>query len=178
MNITVGYANIKVSDLGRAIDFYQGVLGLRLLFRADEFSYARFDAGPVYIGLAAVERSDQNFQQLVGRYTGIGFVVPDIDAAYRELSAKGVRFRWQPADQPWGGRPATFEDPDGNVFYLDKVETARLRRSTAKNAKGERRQPRVHRELQRQTTHAWARGARIFRRHGRRRCSAAARPSP
>src|SRR5262249_49123277 len=124
MDIRVTYGNIYVSDLGRAVDFYHGVLGLPLIFRDDRFSYARLDAGPIYLGVAAVDRAADNFSSLVGRHTGIGFAVPDIDAAYRTLSAKGVQFPMVPSDQPWGGRLALFADPDGNVLYLDRVAEA------------------------------------------------------
>jgi predicted enzyme related to lactoylglutathione lyase len=124
MNVVVTYANLYVSDLGRAVDFYHGVLGLPLIFRDDSFSYARLDAGRIYLGVAAVARDADNFAELVGRQTGIGFAVPDIDAAYREWSAKGVRFTMVPSDQAWGGRLALFADPDGNVLYLDRVAEA------------------------------------------------------
>src|SRR4030095_15929824 len=56
MTIRIGYANIYVSDLGRAVDFYHDVLGLPLLFRADQFSYARLDAGAIDLGLAGTCR--------------------------------------------------------------------------------------------------------------------------
>jgi predicted enzyme related to lactoylglutathione lyase len=125
MNVHVGYANIYVSELNRAVDFYHGVLGLPLLFRADQFSYARLQAGPIYLGLAAVDRKVPDLAALVGRQTGIGFTVSDIDAAYEALRAKGVQFPMVPADQPWGGRLAQFADPDGNVFYLDRIEARR-----------------------------------------------------
>ena len=121
MNVHVGYANIYLSDLGRAVDFYHGVLGLPLLFRDDRFSYARLDAGPISLGVARVAPDAENFRELVGRQTGIGFAVPDIDEAYRMLSTKGVAFPMLPSDQPWGGRLALFADPDGNVFYLDRA---------------------------------------------------------
>ena len=52
---------------------------------------------------------------------GIGFVVADVDAAYRELEGKGVTFTLKPARQPWGGYMGMFADPDGNVFYLDQA---------------------------------------------------------
>ena len=45
--------------------------------------------------------------------------VPDVDAAFSELCAKGVRFTMMPSKQPWGGYMAMFADPDGNIFYLD-----------------------------------------------------------
>ena len=30
----------------------------------------------------------------------------------------------EPAKQPWGAVMALFEDPDGNVFYLDELQEA------------------------------------------------------
>jgi lactoylglutathione lyase len=121
MTIRIGYANIYVSDLGRAVDFYHDVLGLPLLFRADQFSYARLDAGAIDLGLAAVDPAASNFAGMVGRHTGIGLAVPDIDEAYEQLSAKGVAFPMVPSTQPWGERPALLADPDGNVLYLDRL---------------------------------------------------------
>jgi predicted enzyme related to lactoylglutathione lyase len=121
MDMRIGYANVYVRDLSRAVDFYHRVLGLPLLFRADQFSYARLAAGPIYIGLAAVDGNTENAAALIGRHTGVGFAVADIDATYAALSAKGVQFPMVPSDQPWGGRLALFADPDGNVFYLDRT---------------------------------------------------------
>ena len=43
--------------------------------------------------------------------------VPDIDAAIRELSAKGGRFRSEPIAGP-GGRQVLCEDPSGNPVEL------------------------------------------------------------
>lgn len=132
MNVRITYANIYVSDLGRAVEFYHGVLGLPVVFRADPFNYARLDAGPIHLGLAQVDRGAENFSQVVGRPTGIGFAVPDIDDTYAQLSAKGVVFPMLPSDQPWGGRLALFADPDGNVLYLDRLaEGARSRAASA-----------------------------------------------
>jgi predicted enzyme related to lactoylglutathione lyase len=113
--------NVSVSDLARAIEFYQGKLGLRLLFRADEHHYASFDAGPVQLGIAEVARDSEGFSRFVGRHTGIGLAVPDIDATYRTLSAQGVKFPMPPTRQPWGGYMGLVEDPDGNVLYFDSV---------------------------------------------------------
>jgi predicted enzyme related to lactoylglutathione lyase len=43
--------------------------------------------------------------------------VDDMNATYRELSARGVEFPDPPAQQPWGWW-ATVKDPDGNVIGL------------------------------------------------------------
>ena len=62
-------------------------------------------------------------QRLVGRFTGLSFAVPSVEATYRELLAQGVRFIEAPETQPWGGVLATFQDPEGNAFQLAQYPT-------------------------------------------------------
>jgi len=119
--VRVAYVNVFVSDLSRAIAFYEGVLGLPLAHAAEEHGYASFAAGPVHLGLA-VAGADQ--ADLVGRHTGVGFAVDDLEAEHARLAAEGVAFSMAPTRQPWGGFMALFLDPDGNVYYLDEVEAA------------------------------------------------------
>ena len=110
----IGYVNIFVSDLGAAIEFYRDTLGLGLRMGDEAFGYASFEAGPVSFGIAKTDDAD-----LLGRHTGVGFIVDDVDQAYEAMSAKGVEFEMPPTKQPWGGTLALFKDPDGNVHYLD-----------------------------------------------------------
>ncbi len=49
----------------------------------------------------------------------IFLLVDDIDEAYRELKAKGVKFVTEPKGKHWGARAATFVDPDGNEFTIE-----------------------------------------------------------
>lgn len=121
MNLKIGYANVYVSDMERGVRFYRDTLGLRLESRDDAFGYASFDAGPVRMGMLALESGAENFEKLVGVHTGIAFTVPEIDPVFETLRERGVAFPMEPADQPWGGRLALFADPDGNIFYLDQV---------------------------------------------------------
>lgn len=114
----IAYVNLFVSDLERAIAFYQGVLGLKLEHAAAEHGYASLAAGPVRLGLA-VAGADQ--QELVGRHTGIGLAVSDLESEHARLEALGVAFPMPPTRQPWGGFMALVEDPDRNVLYLDEV---------------------------------------------------------
>ncbi len=117
----IAYVNVFVTDLERALAFYQGALGLRLEHADGEHGYASFAAGPVRLGLA-VAGSEQS--ALTGRHTGVGLDVDDLEAEHARLVGLGVRFTMPPAVQPWGGFMALFEDPDGNVFYLDQVSAA------------------------------------------------------
>lgn len=42
------------------------------------------------------------------------FVVPDVEACYRQFSAAGVVPTEPPQDAPWGAREMLVTDPDGN----------------------------------------------------------------
>jgi catechol 2,3-dioxygenase-like lactoylglutathione lyase family enzyme len=44
--------------------------------------------------------------------------VPDVDAAYEELTALGVTFVQLPTNKPWGLRLAHFADPEGNLWEI------------------------------------------------------------
>ncbi len=45
------------------------------------------------------------------------FACDDVQATYRQLSARGVEFIKPPQKQPWG-EFAIFKDPDGNQFVM------------------------------------------------------------
>ena len=114
MDCRIGYVTVGVRDLERSIDFYRDVLGFSLMYSAPEFRYASFDVAGIRFAIAAA--ADASF---AGRHTGIGLVVPDVDAVHADLAANGVTFTMPPSKQPWGGYMAMFADPDGNTFYLD-----------------------------------------------------------
>ena len=117
MKPRIGYINLHVHDLEQEVAFFRDVVGLELQFRDDSFHFARFEAG---IGFAVASGGGQApAEPLPDRLSGIGFVVEDVDAAYREMKARGARFTMEPSRQPWGGYMAMFADPEGNLFYLD-----------------------------------------------------------
>ena len=117
MTPRVAHITIYGRDLQRMIAFYSDTLGLPLLARDDAYHYARVDGGSVRIGLGAGEPNPE-LGVHVGIHTGIGFEVPDVDAAYEALKAKGVTFSMPPKRQGWGGYMAMFLDPDANVLQL------------------------------------------------------------
>lgn len=114
----IGYVNVFVSDLARAVVFYRDVLGLPCTQHDEQFGYAAFSAGAVRLGIAEVDAEQET---LLERHTGIGFVVDDLRAEHDRLAEAGVVFPMAPERQPWGGFMALFADPDGNVFYLDEA---------------------------------------------------------
>lgn len=114
----IAYVNVFVSDLARAVQFYEGSLKLGLEFSSPEHGYASLSAGSIRLGLAMPGPEQSG---IVGRHTGVGLEVEDLDGEYARLSRLGVKFVMPPTRQPWGGFMALVADPDGNVFYLDQV---------------------------------------------------------
>jgi len=100
-----------VSDLERAVNFYEHVLGLPKKY---QFSgYAGFDCGGVEIGLQPGTPTTE--QRGMPR---VDLLVSDIDEAHKILREKGVAFIKEPHDTLWGSCIALFADPDGNVLQL------------------------------------------------------------
>jgi lactoylglutathione lyase len=106
---------LTVRDLGRAVHFYQEILGLPLKYRFHD--YAGFDVGGVELGL-------KTWGGLEPPRKGepiVNFLVDDIDRVCAELAKKGVNFIKGPEDTDWGGRIAIFLDPDGNTIQLSQI---------------------------------------------------------
>ena len=120
-NARLAYVNIFVSDFRRSLVFYRDTLGFQVLTEDENFGYASFATRGATLAFARVE-ADAEQAALVGRHTGIGWAIADLDSSYRVLEAGGVEFDMPPQKQPWGGYMAMFRDPDGNVFYLDQLD--------------------------------------------------------
>ena len=112
----IWYVNVFVSNFEESLSFYRDTLGLEAVVNDPDFGYASFKTDGAGFAFA---RTDQ--AELVGRHTGVGWGVRDLDTTYKELAARGVAFEAAPAEQPWGGYMAIFRDPDGNQFYLDQL---------------------------------------------------------
>ena len=117
----IAYVNVFVRDLERSLEFYRDALGLAVERADDAHGYASLRAGAVNLGLAVVGDGDR---ALLGRHTGVGLAVDDLEAEAQRLSALGVAMPMPPTRQPWGGFLALVADPDGNVLYLDEVAAA------------------------------------------------------
>jgi len=111
----LGQVSVNVHNLDRAVSFYRDSLGLPLLFTTGDLGF--FNCGGVRLMLTPPEKSEFDHPGSV-----LYFVVPDIQAAYRQLVAKGVAFDGEPhliAKLPdhdlW---MAFFHDTEGNLLAL------------------------------------------------------------
>jgi len=111
----IGQISMRARDIDRATAFYSQTLDLKMLFRAGDLSF--FDCGGVRLMLSKPEKAEFDHPGSV-----LYFKVPDINASYRELSARGVEFLGEPhliARMPdhelW---MAFFNDSEGNTLAL------------------------------------------------------------
>jgi catechol 2,3-dioxygenase-like lactoylglutathione lyase family enzyme len=120
-------ASIAVSDIERAVEFYEGKLGLPVLERGPSAQIA--DGSRVYASgggpaLAVYESETAGASSA----TMAVWYVDDIDQTVDELTAGGVELtRYDGfgqdakgiAPRAGGGRIAWFQDPDGNTFAIE-----------------------------------------------------------
>ena len=115
---------VPVSDVDRAADFYEKVLGLHLLFKYPGNAF--FDADGVRIYLAKPTEADFD-----GR-ASIYFRVDDVTGALERLEAKGAPVRIRPTiahrDPEYDLWLAFVQDPDGNNIGLMRAAPKGLER--------------------------------------------------
>jgi catechol 2,3-dioxygenase-like lactoylglutathione lyase family enzyme len=102
---------VPVTSIGRALDFYCGVLGFEKVFENGTpvgFVILERDAAELHLTLdPRHEASNENVAHLM---------VSDAAALYELCSGKGVRIVKGLRDADFGLRCFVFADPDGNCF--------------------------------------------------------------
>jgi catechol 2,3-dioxygenase-like lactoylglutathione lyase family enzyme len=115
-NLQVSYIRVSTSDLDRARQFYEDILGLPLITQNFENGYLLFSLAGITL---IIELNDEKESDLcVCRYLGISLKVQNIFDCYKTFSDLDVKFSHPPEKQFWGGYLTEFEDPDGNVWTL------------------------------------------------------------
>jgi catechol 2,3-dioxygenase-like lactoylglutathione lyase family enzyme len=120
---TTAIGFILTADRTRAKAFYAEVMGFRQLSE-DAFG-TTFDMAGLNVRLTDIEGHEP------GPHTVLGWTVPDIRAATRNLQARGVVFEIYPGFGQddlgiWSAPDGTthvnwFKDPDGNVLSLTQT---------------------------------------------------------
>lgn len=127
---TVWCVTFYVSDLKRAAKFYEETLGLEKKYEYS--SYVGFECGGVEIGLIPRLTEGQAVSPLS---PSVEFLVDDVEKVYNELKNKGVKFIKELHDEPWGGRQATFTDPDDNILEIAQINWEKYFSVSAEGAK-------------------------------------------
>jgi catechol 2,3-dioxygenase-like lactoylglutathione lyase family enzyme len=110
---------LATSDSAKARAFFEGALGLTFAGEDERHVAFRWPTGRL--------RLNKTDKVAPPHGTALGWVVPDVRAAVRELAARGVmieRFEGMTQDElgVWSPEPgadvAWFKDPDGNLLSL------------------------------------------------------------
>lgn len=106
---------LEVNSIEESLAFYNGLLGFAIDKHNPESEppMATLQAGALKITLA------QHLETMLKRGRGVTFFlgVDDVDEYYRELTERGAEV-WPPADEGWGGRFITLQDPDKYRFFF------------------------------------------------------------
>ena len=137
----IHHTSFTVSNLKRSIDFYQGILGFPIVMEKEltgteaetitalpgaHLLIAHLKAGE-YQTIELIQYLAPQGKVLDTTTCNVGsahicFVVSDIQKAYQELKAKGVRFKSEPirlsSGKSKGGYAVYFLDPDGITLEL------------------------------------------------------------
>ena len=118
----VVHFEIPVTDMERAIGFYEAVFGYRLTREEvdgyDMAFFPRADGKPGASGALAMGDVYQPSREGVILY----FDVPDIDAVIAKAAARGVRVLYAKKDIGDAGFVAEIEDSEGNRIALSQVK--------------------------------------------------------
>ena len=122
MNIVaINHVSLLVADTARALDFYQGLLGLDIDASRPELDFPGawliVGAGQIHL----LELPDTNRQAVLPEHGGrdwhVALNVTDLDALVAALAAAGISYTLSRS-----GRRALFcRDPDGNAIELVEV---------------------------------------------------------
>ena len=118
MKVTnLAFVGTPVTDMKRAREFYEGVLGLRVSEVMGGGKWVEYDLGNNTLAIASVgdqwRPSDQG--------TGAALEVDDFDGAIKYLKDRQVTFSAEPFESPccW---MAIVQDPDGNNLVIHKLK--------------------------------------------------------
>jgi predicted enzyme related to lactoylglutathione lyase len=110
------WVGVVCDDLEGQRRFYEDVLGMRVVGEGDDWIH--FDLGT---GSEFELIRHSNEPQYDGARYQVGFAVDDIEAARRELVARGVTPISEIIGTKGEGRWAYFKDPEGNVFEIKEA---------------------------------------------------------
>lgn len=119
---------LEVNSIEESLSFYRGVLGFEVTKHTpdSEPPMATLQAGSLRITLA------QHLETMLKRGRGVNFFlgVDDVDEYYTQLMTRGAEV-WPPADEGWGGRFITLQDPDRYRLFFVQWSEAELEREAA-----------------------------------------------
>ena len=113
----IAFVGIPVTDIKRAREFYEGVLGLKIADEMMSEKWIEYAVGEETLAIANV--GEQWTPSSQG--TGAALEVEDFDDAIKRLKDRQVRFAAEPFETPCC-HMAVVQDPDGNKLIIHKLK--------------------------------------------------------
>jgi predicted enzyme related to lactoylglutathione lyase len=114
----VKFIGIPTGDQSRALKFYTELLGFEVSTDQPFNEQQRWiELRIANSATRVVLFTPEGHESRIGTFFNGAFACDDVQATYRQLSARGVEFVKPPEKQPWG-EFAIFKDPDGNQFVM------------------------------------------------------------
>jgi predicted enzyme related to lactoylglutathione lyase len=120
MKRELSYSCIPVTDMEGSLNFYEKVLGLKVNYKADDWSELEFDNG------TSLALRFQGAEENGNKYSGLGFRVENCEEASAELEAKGVQMIIRCQKRKANNLDSSdvflsqFKDPCGNIIFLSQ----------------------------------------------------------
>jgi len=113
----IGFVGIPVTDLERAREFYEGVLGLKVSDEMMDGKWIEYSLGDDTLAIANVGEqwmpSDQG--------TGAALEVENFEEAIKQLKDRRIPFAAEPFETPCC-HMAVVQDPDGSKLIIHKLK--------------------------------------------------------
>ena len=116
---------LLVNDFSASFQFWHDIIGLELIYKDDNNTYAYFDAGNVHIELLRADYfayslgEGQTAPAQTSQRGVIVFKTDDVDATYADLVKRGAESLSPPQKHPAGfARVALLNVPDGYVLEI------------------------------------------------------------
>jgi predicted enzyme related to lactoylglutathione lyase len=113
----IGFVGIPVTDMRRAREFYEDVLGLKA---SEEMMSGRWVEYAISDDTLAIANVGEHWKPS-DQGTGAALEVENFDEAIKRLKDRRVRFAAEPFETPCC-HMAVVQDPDGNKLIIHKVK--------------------------------------------------------
>jgi len=111
------FVGLPVSDQAKALKFWTEIMGFKVMTDQPLGKQRWIELGIGKSQTGLVLFTPEGHEDRVGGFFNGSLACDDVDATYRQLSAKGVEFVQAPKTEPWG-TSAIFKDVEGNQFVL------------------------------------------------------------
>ncbi len=114
---------ILVDDVSKALEFYKKAFGAEVLYRLEMqpgvIVHAEFKIGNSIMMISG-SPMEPKCPHNVGEHRSVSFrvYVNDVDVVAKQVVAAGMKVIREVADQIYGDRTGTFEDPFGHVWSI------------------------------------------------------------